>query len=234
MRWMLPAIALTACGRLRFDPSSTSADASLDTPVASDLLVQLTFDAGTFLDDTGGGAVATCTSCPTPVAGISGGGASFDGVSNCLSVPVPGVMPPKYTYAIWERADEIRRASIYGRPKNGATTTDNSFEIFTIDNVSMSLFMIASNATLEFESPVGAWHHVAGVFDGSTFTVYLDGTERNAASMLEPQGWTNDPIRIGCDINTGVEENYFYGAVDDARLYSRALSAAEIAQLAIP
>jgi len=80
---------------------------------------------------------------------------------------------------------------------------------------------------------IGAWHHVAGVFDATagTQTLYLDGTPYAAAPaapgiVADPLGTT---IRIGC---RGDDSNYFPGIIDDARVYARAFSGSEIAALA--
>jgi hypothetical protein len=78
-----------------------------------------------------------------------------------------------------------------------------------------------------------SFHHVAAVYDpsGPTQTLYLDGvvvdTETSApAIVLDPIAST---IRIGCRAD---DSNYFDGVIDEVRVYSRALSASEIATLA--
>lgn len=79
---------------------------------------------------------------------------------------------------------------------------------------------------------LGGWHHVAAVFDpASKQALYFDGVETLSSSpatsiVADPLGST---IRIGC---RGDDTNFFGGVVDDVRVYSRALSAAEIAALA--
>ena len=81
---------------------------------------------------------------------------------------------------------------------------------------------------------VGAWHHVAGVFDAASGTqaIYLDGVATPAspaASAIVPDPLSTT-IRVGC---RGDDSNYFPGIIDDVRIYSRALDAAEIAALAV-
>jgi len=76
---------------------------------------------------------------------------------------------------------------------------------------------------------VGKWKHVAITFDGTTLTGYLDGkkTESTEATFnLQGVGLTLAQAHNG--------ENAFEGAFDDVRLYGRALTEKEVAELAKP
>jgi Concanavalin A-like lectin/glucanases superfamily len=78
--------------------------------------------------------------------------------------------------------------------------------------------------------PPGGWHHVAGTYDGQRITVYLDGEPSavaTASGAITPAAGVNlmvaaDPID---------PDGKFTGAVDEVRVYTRALTAAEIAAL---
>jgi hypothetical protein len=85
-------------------------------------------------------------------------------------------------------------------------------------------------ATSTASVPTGSWHHVAGPFDGTELAVYIDGqlaATTAAAGSLSLSAGTN--LMVGADPINPV--NKFTGAVDEVRVYSRALSAAEIAAL---
>ncbi len=77
----------------------------------------------------------------------------------------------------------------------------------------------------------GQWHHIAGVLEGSTYRVYVDGVLDDSITDTGPPGTvdtTVEPLRIG-GVST-VAENYA-GDIDDVRVYNRALSADEIKQI---
>ncbi len=73
------------------------------------------------------------------------------------------------------------------------------------------------------------WHHLAATFDGAALRVYLDG-EPNGERAVEPSGisQSNFEIFVGTD-QYAPEPVYTRGAIDELRLYERALSGAEIA-----
>ena len=71
--------------------------------------------------------------------------------------------------------------------------------------------------------PLGAWYHVATVYDGRTFRNYVSGVEQGAAEIrLAPQkaGKTSIGVRINL-------VDYFKGAIHLARFTRRALSLSE-------
>lgn len=71
------------------------------------------------------------------------------------------------------------------------------------------------------------WYHVAGTFDGSTARIYVNGTQRNSASIPSGTIATNDyPLYIG--ENAQQTGRHWHGDIDEVRIYPRALSAAEV------
>tara|TARA_B100000780_G_scaffold264160_1_gene218592 strand:- start:433 stop:1590 length:1158 start_codon:yes stop_codon:yes gene_type:complete len=72
------------------------------------------------------------------------------------------------------------------------------------------------------------WYHVAATYDGATATVYVNGTPDGSHSFVSTGTGNTDPLMIGGrDDNTDM----FDGAIDDVRLYGRALSDTEITAL---
>lgn len=77
-----------------------------------------------------------------------------------------------------------------------------------------------------------AWSHICAVFAGTTQSVFVDGMQ--VASNATPAGritLTNDEVRIGI---RGDGAGPYEGAVDDVRIYARALTLSEITALANP
>ena len=88
--------------------------------------------------------------------------------------------------------------------------------------------LIAGSGDLE----TGAWTHVAAVYDGRTMRLYKDG--RAVGSMPKTGAIDVDasvPAWIG-DNPPDAGSRPFLGLMDDVRIYSRALTAGEVADLA--
>jgi Concanavalin A-like lectin/glucanases superfamily len=71
------------------------------------------------------------------------------------------------------------------------------------------------------------WHLVTATFDGSTATLYLDGTVVATDKFTAPSA-TNFPLYVGRYYAGG---GGWSGVIDDVRLYNRALTAAEVASI---
>jgi hypothetical protein len=81
---------------------------------------------------------------------------------------------------------------------------------------------ITSNAS----TPLNTWTHVAVTYDGTSVRHYINGVLDNTTSVSCVVTNTNSrPIRVGAN---GANGELMNGSIDDLRIYSRALSAAEI------
>ncbi len=77
---------------------------------------------------------------------------------------------------------------------------------------------------------IGAWQHVVGVYDGEQMSLYINGARvasgKSAVKMTGAEGH----FYMGCLNPGGQDTSYFNGMIGAVRLYSRALSDAEIAE----
>lgn len=78
--------------------------------------------------------------------------------------------------------------------------------------------------------PSGVWVHVAGVYTVTELDVYVSGTLQSSTPTSATPG--KDPDAHGWLGCRGGIESFFDGQLDDLRVYSRALTQAEITALA--
>ncbi|HVM49309.1 MAG TPA: LamG-like jellyroll fold domain-containing protein [Candidatus Acidoferrum sp.] len=85
----------------------------------------------------------------------------------------------------------------------------------------------------------GAWHHIAGTYDGTKVQLYIDGqpwgVPTTASGAISPM-LASSFVAIGSENGRTVCGNcvgsrYFKGLIDEASIYNRALSAGEIAAI---
>ena len=103
----------------------------------------------------------------------------------------------------------------------------------------------AGYATLQYDLPISAWHHVAFTYDQGNARGYVDGqpaapgdsTFTSAPNPSAPSGGLNiaASYQASTPANQRSEQPYFLsGMLDDVRIYARPLGADEIAKLAAP
>ena len=214
---------LCACGRIGFDPRTDAGDDVSDPSLA----IYAPFDGSDVLPISM--FPADCTQCPTQVPGHIGDAAQFDG-TQCVFVRASDLQPAQFTFALCANTASAVSQTAFGRPFNGATLSTNTIETFLSGGTSWrvgvnTMFVIGVNTAL------GEWHHIAGVFDGTTLFRYLDGVGEGSI-VAGAAMYALDDFTLGCDFNMGAPRDFTMGLIDDVRFYTRVLSPQEIADLA--
>lgn len=100
-----------------------------------------------------------------------------------------------------------------------------------INNGNMVRFLINGvEANVSGVVTNGKWHHHAGVYDGTTMKIYVNGKLVKSISKTGNLILNNDPVRIGSLVWAGGPA--YNGYLDDIRVYNRALSPSELVTLA--
>jgi hypothetical protein len=89
----------------------------------------------------------------------------------------------------------------------------------------------ANTATALFD---GDWHHVAATYDGKTKVVYLDAVVVGTVATTGRIETSNGRLFLGAGRDLNPTTHHLCGRIDDARLYKRGLSAADIKELVPP
>jgi len=74
----------------------------------------------------------------------------------------------------------------------------------------------------------GGWHHVVGVVNGSTITLYVDGVQRITSATLTVNTALAGVLRIGSTLSGTIP---FNGQIDDTRVYNYPLTPTQVKTL---
>ncbi|MFN8254370.1 MAG: LamG domain-containing protein [Bacteroidales bacterium] len=83
--------------------------------------------------------------------------------------------------------------------------------------------------------PTGKWIHLSGTFDNKTYKLFIDGKEVASGVKEMKFNFTDkNPWLIGSNTNDQGKSmhDFFFGEIDDLKIYNRALTAEEILELA--
>ena len=156
----------------------------------------------------------------------------FDGSSNYVSVPNGTHLRPTFalTLAGWIKGDLWGSGDDVDIVLRKGDSTPNSYQLAIADG-KVALFLNESDSGGFRGNTVlktGRWYHVAATWDGADVRIYLDGQLDNTpAARTGTLSNDNRPLYLGGRSSS----DFFDGMLYDARLYNRALSHAEIAQV---
>ena len=177
-----------------------------------------------------------------PTGGMRNGAIKFDGTSGLVTVADSSLLDntSAFTLAYWLRADAYPGDSAGLVCKRNNISDNNAYTTY-LKAADKKIYVDIDTANNRFSSATliqtGAWYHVAVVFNGSLATnqraaLWINGSldvTVSESSAVIPDYTSSMMI---ANTHPGAA-NWFNGRVDDVRFYRRALSAGEIAQLAL-
>ena len=75
------------------------------------------------------------------------------------------------------------------------------------------------------------WQHISWTYDGSYLRIYINGSLDSSFAETHSPNTLNHPMSIGVEMRSAEFRFWFKGLIDDVRIYSRALSEAEIQEM---
>ena len=165
--------------------------------------------------------------------GVIGEAFSLDGVDDRVDVAdAPELRPSRFTLAAWVRQDAVLAGSCIICKQVGSSTSD-SYSLWLSGGVLRGGMFGFAEAVAPAAFPLGRWMHVAVTYDGSIIRLYQDGRlVAMAAGPIAIVPYDANAVIIGAEDN-GVNAftGFLRGAIDEAQIFGRALSACEIRAL---
>jgi hypothetical protein len=185
--------------------------------------------SGTTVLDTSGRSNHGSVSGAARVTGKHGGALQFDGVNDMVSVAdsasldlttaasVEAWVKPSALGSMWrtvvikEQPAQLAYA-LYAGNGNGRPS-GHVYNGRDMDAVGGSAL------------PLNTWSHLATTWDGQTVRLYVNGVQVATRSAGGRATVSGSPLRFG---GNKVWDEWFKGAIDDVRVYNRALTAAQV------
>jgi MSHA biogenesis protein MshQ len=167
---------------------------------------------------------------------------TFDGVNDYLDMGSPTSLSftNKITVMAWVRWNISpgagnNWANIISNNSNAASdvgqfwlqhSTGNGFYEFAVQTTGGRSYVIGNVAPIQ-----GQWQHVAGVYDGATLKVYVNGVQAGSIAKTGNLISRTNAMRLNIGRWAYNSQNFrsFNGNVDEARVFNLALTPAEIA-----
>ncbi|HYV85594.1 MAG TPA: LamG domain-containing protein [Patescibacteria group bacterium] len=190
------------------------------------------------VDATGHGLTGALMNGAVWVAGPIGTAAGLDGVDDYVEVQHATALDAyPLTVSVWVRTSTTGLSGVVNKY---LPSSFNGYQIFVNGgNLCAWYFKDASNSVWDGTScslaapgrADGQWHHVAFVVDAAGGRLYVDGSLAAARAWSGSPGPASTTASLSFGRYPGIAAPYLPGAIDEVRLYARALSAAEVLAL---
>jgi len=199
--------------------------------------------SGTVASDSSGNAYhGTIYGNPQWIVGRVDGALQFDGAGDYVDLPIGSVINSltDCTVAIW--ANFSGGGGAWQRIFDfGSNETFNMFLTPLSGAGNLRFAITVTSWTLEYQLNAPSvlatgWHHIAVVINGTTraMQLYLDGTVvATSSTQVLPKDLGNT-TQNWLGRSQYAADPYFYGSLDDVRIYQRVLSQTEIKKLIPP
>jgi hypothetical protein len=193
---------------------------------------------GTVAVDSSGNANNGAIDGAAHIAGRFGNALQFDGIDDkVLIARSDSLEPAAVTVEGWVRAATSPGQFRYIIEQGAQGCLAASYGLYTGEGGGLAFYVSTANGTAWTISPAvsaaiwdGAWHHVAGTYDGAVVRLYVDGVEAGTGTPT-----TITTIGYGLPSPDGLLGTFggtcplaYGGDLDEARVWGRAMSAQEV------
>ncbi|MBN9889376.1 LamG domain-containing protein [Salipiger abyssi] len=172
-----------------------------------------------------------------------GTGLSLSGGNYEIEIPNSTSLQPasEVTLSVWAKSDWSTGGQVLIAKQVGTGSTDwrNSYTLLVSSPNLQGYAGHGGNMqgiSYDFSPETDRWYHFAYTYSDSanTHKLFIDGVEVNSGSNSASLGYNTSPVTLGFDYeDEALTQNlyHFGGVMDDVRIYNRALSPTEIAEL---
>lgn len=169
--------------------------------------------------------------------GRVGGGFGFDGTNHITEPHSPELEPEQFTLELWVylAADSMPAGHAWIVGKNHNEWAEGNYGIMLAGGRPRAYLNIGGGRENCFHVvapplPAEQWNHLAATYDGNVLRLYLNGNPVGNQTIGRTRQPGTGSLVMGRRPDQAGDGYYFRGALDEVRLYDRALEPAEIRQ----
>ena len=184
--------------------------------------------------DVGGSTLTKGNGASWSASGKFGGALSLNGGSQSLyDTSSPSYLPvgnSSYTQSVWFKPDVVSgTGGLVGWGDYGSSRRTNALRLYENSGGFRHYWWGADLDCTGTQCPIstGTWYHVASTWDGTTRKLFVNGVLKRSDTP-----GANNATAANFHIGKTCCSEFFSGLIDDVAIYTRALSAGEVAELA--
>ena len=184
--------------------------------------------------DVGGSTLTKGNGASWSASGKFGGALSLNGGSQSLyDTSSPSYLPvgnSSYTQSVWFKPNEVSgNGGLVGWGDYFSSRRVNALRLYENSGGFRHYWWGADLDCTGAQCPIstGTWYHVASTWDGTTRKLFVNGVLKRSDTP-----GANDATAANFHIGKTCCSEFFNGLIDDVAIYTRALSAEEVAELA--
>jgi YD repeat-containing protein len=176
---------------------------------------------------------------PRLASGVLGNAFDFDGSVHVRIPDAPALRPAAFAIEAWVYP-KLKNSGWQGILCRGSANNNDNPYCFALNNGKPQFYTVHGSPNQQhliqglYDLPLNQWSHLAGTFDGNRKSFYVNGdlvgSTAGHAAIYYAAG--SVAVTIGADLDQGLVAVPFTGRVDEAAIYSRALTNAEVGQIA--
>ena len=184
--------------------------------------------------DVGGSTLTKGNGASWSASGKFGGALSLNGGSQSLyDTSSPSYLPvgnSSYTQSVWFKPNVVSGGGgLVGWGDYGSSRRTNALRLYENSGGFRHYWWGADLDCTGAQCPIstGTWYHVASTWDGTTRKLFVNGVLKRSDTP-----GANNATAANFHIGKTCCSEFFSGLIDDVAIYTRALSAGEVAELA--
>jgi glucose/arabinose dehydrogenase len=228
----LTAVARDGAGHQTTSPVVNVTVSNAAPPPPSGLVAAYSLNSvsGTTVADVSGNGNTGTVSGAAAAAGKYGGGLSFDGVNDWVTVNDSNSLDltTGMTLMAWVNPSALAgswRTVVF--KEGGAGSIDYSLYAAESTNKPVGQVYVGGEQNVLGTTSLApnVWSHLAVTYDGATLKLYVNGAVVGSKAVSGAITPTTGALRIG---GNNIWSEWFQGLIDEVRIYGRALTQAEI------